>query len=58
MEPADLKCVLKVGINGAPRNARWYDFFAAAVAVLGMCVVEGKEGTAFIGESSARSCYN
>jgi len=47
--------VLKVGINGAPRNARWYDFFAAAVAVLGMCVAEGKAGMALLGESSARS---
>lgn len=55
MITADLKCVLKVDIMGAPRNARWYDFYAAAEAVFGMCVANDKEGMAFLGEFFAPS---
>ena len=40
----DGQCAIEVSIDGAPAEARWYDLWGAAVAVVGMCVRFGSDG--------------
>lgn len=43
---AKSRCFVTVDINknGPPVAAQWYDIWAGATAVMGMCVVDGKAG--------------
>ena len=49
---ADHQCQLRIHMHGFgfPTNARWYDFFAAGIAVENRCVAVGSEGFAVLGE--------
>lgn len=46
MAAPDHQCVLEVDTTGPMDNVSWYDIWAAAVAVTGMCVRSGKTGKA------------
>lgn len=41
---AKSRCFVTANINGPPVAANWYDIWASAIAVMGMCVVDGKAG--------------
>ena len=45
---ADRQCVLVVDVLGSPATVRWYDFYAAGIAVQNMCILSGQEGTALV----------
>lgn len=42
------QCAIWIQIRGNPATADWYTLWGAAVAVVGMCVSQGKDGTAFV----------
>lgn len=46
MAAPDHLCVLEIDTTGPEENVSWYDIWAAAVAVNGMCVRMGMTGKA------------
>lgn len=46
MTAPDHLCLLEVDTTGPTEHVSWYDIWAAAVAVNGMCVRNGKTGKA------------
>lgn len=40
----DGSCKVTVDIDGAPMLSRWYDIWADAVAITGICLASGKWG--------------
>lgn len=46
MAAPDRLCVLEVDTTGPVEDVSWYDIWAAAVAVTGMCIRIGKTGKA------------
>lgn len=47
-QQADRKCVIELQITGDLLIASWYKLWAAAVAVVGMCVRKGQDGVATV----------
>ena len=46
---ATLECSIAIALIGAPVAYQWYHIWTSAVAAVGMCVTQGKDGTALIG---------
>ena len=46
MEAPDHLCVLQVDTSGPVDNVSWYDIWAAAVALTGICIRNGQTGKA------------
>jgi len=42
--PGGGSCKVTVDIEGAPMLSRWYDIWADAVSITGMCLASGKWG--------------
>lgn len=41
-------CAMRVSLNGGLTQARWYDLWAAAVAIVGMCSSRNQIGNATV----------
>ena len=49
-------CAVSVIIDGPPVASRWYDIWADAVAVTGVCVSRGKWGISTNQGNSLKTC--
>jgi len=55
LSTANHDCAVSIDIDGPPIASQWYDLWADAVAVTGVCVVRGKWGASTIQGTLATS---